>query len=162
MARGCFWGLVALLGCLAASASAADPRQITLTDGSVVSGEIESVHDGIYTVRSALLGTLTLKDSDIRSIETPAAASAGENAASAPSVAENQLDAVQHRILDDDGLMNSVTALKADPQFQDVLNDPDIMDALRAGNVDVLENNPKVRRLVDDPRLQDIVKKLGQ
>ena len=162
MARGCLWGILVLLGCLAASASAAELRQVTLTDGSVISGEIESEHDGIYTVRSVLLGTVTLKDSDIRSIATPHAASAGENATSAPSVVENQLDSVQRRILNDDDVMRSVTALQGDAQFQAILNDPDIMQALQAGNIDALEHNPKVRSLIDDPQLQDIISKLAQ
>lgn len=154
--------LVILLGMVALPAPAAELRQLTLKDGSVISGEIESVEGGTYTVRSPSLGTITVKDSEIRTIETPSGAAATQSPANAPSLptTNSQLDAVQQRLLGDDSIMNSVTALQGDPQFQDVVNDPDVMEALRTGNIDALEHNPKIQRLMDDPRVQEINRKL--
>jgi hypothetical protein len=83
--------------------------------------------------------------------------------ANAPSAASNpQVDAAQRRILGDDALMSLVSALENDPQRQDVLQDPAIMDAIRAGNLDALEQNAKVQRLMDNPKIQEINKKLAE
>jgi len=153
-----------LLGALSAPVLAAQLRQLRLADGSVISGEIESIHDGIYTVTSPSLGTITVKDSEIRSIETPSGSPDQTDAmANAPSAASNpQVDAAQRRILGDDALMSLVSALENDPQLQDVLQDPAIMDAIRAGNLDALEQNAKVQRLMDNPKIQEINKKLAE
>lgn len=153
-----------LLGALSAPVLAAQLRQLRLADGSVISGEIESIHDGIYTVTSPSLGTITVKDSEIRSIETPSGSPDQTDAmANAPSAASTpQVDAAQRRILGDDTLMSLVTALENDPQLQDVLQDPAIMDAIRAGNLDALEQNAKVQRLMDNPKIQEINKKLAE
>ena len=153
-----------LLGGLSASVPAAQLQQLRLTDGSVISGEIESLHDGIYTVTSPSLGTISVKDSEIRSIEKASGSPDQTDAtANTPSAASNpQIDAAQRRILGDDALMSVLTALENDPQLQDVLQDPAVMDAIRAGNLDALQQNAKVRRLMDNPKIQEINKKLAE
>jgi hypothetical protein len=154
-----------LLFILVSSLSApvrATTLRLTLTDGSVIAGEIESVQDGIYTVRSPSLGTITVKDSDIRRIETPTDSPAGpDSTAPGPGATSHpQLDALQRQILNDDAAMSSVTALQDDPQFQDILNDPDISEALRAGDLDALARNPKLQSLMNNPKVQEINRQL--
>lgn len=153
-----------LLITMVAPGLAAELRQLRLTDGSVITGEIESVRDGVYTVRSPSLGTITVKDADIRSIAAPNAAAAPADTTNAPSAAGAlpQLDTTQRRILEDDGIMSAVTALQDDPQLQDILNDPEVMEALQSGNLEALQSNSKVRSLMNDPRVQDITKKVAQ
>jgi hypothetical protein len=155
--------LLLLVGVLAAPAPATELR-LMLKDGSVITGEIESVQNGIYTVRSPSLGTLSLKESDIRRIEMPPVSATGtDGKADKPSAASNaQVDALQHRIASDDALMNSVTALLDDPQFQAVLKDPEILDAVRGGDIDALEGNPKFQSLIDDPKVKEITKRLAK
>ena len=153
--------LVIFLSAISVPALAAELRQFTLMDGSVISGEIESLQGGIYSIKSPSLGMITVKDSEIRKIEM----SSGASATSTPSATgspNNHLKALQRRILSDDSIMNAATALQGDPLFQDILNDPSIMEAVRAGNVHALEGNPKVVRLLNDPRVKEITKKLPQ
>jgi len=130
----------------------------------VITGEIESVQNGIYTFRSPSLGTLSLKESDIRRIEMPAGSpSRADGETSKPSAASDpQVEALQRRILADDALMNSVTALLDDPQLQAVLKDPEVLDAFRAGDIDALKGNPKFQNLIDDPKVKEITKRLAQ
>ena len=155
--------LLLLVGALCTPAWATELR-LTLTDGSVITGEIESVQNGIYTFRSPSLGTLSLKESDIRRIEMPAGSpSRADGETSKPSAASDpQVEALQRRILADDALMNSVTALLDDPQLQAVLKDPEVLDAFRAGDIDALKGNPKFRSLIDDPKVKEITKRLAQ
>jgi hypothetical protein len=153
--------LVILLSAISAPALAAELRQLTLMDGSVISGEIQSVEGGVYSIKSPSLGTITIKDSEIRKIEMSSGASVTGSTPRATSIPNNnQLEAVQRRLLGDDTIMNAVAALRGDPVFQDILNDPSIMEAVRAGNVHALEGNPKLLRLLDDPRMKEITKRL--
>ncbi len=155
--------LAILLSMISAPALAAGLSQLTLKDGSLISGEIKSVEDGVYSIQSPSLGTITVKDSEIRTIEMSSGAPATERAPRATdSPNNNQLEAVQRSILGDDSIMNAAQALQGDPLFQDILNDPSIMESLRAGNIEALQSNPKVLRLLDDPRVKDITKKLPQ
>jgi hypothetical protein len=168
--------LLAVLCPLAAPVRAADVR-VTLRDGSVVVGEIDSLRDGVYTLRSATLGPVQLKQSDIRHIDmTAGAAAPPARAAAAPKgtspesgspqgasapAARTQVEALQQRILGNDAVLSSVIALQDDPQFQAVLNDPAIADAIRAGNLDALVGNPTFRSLLDNPKVREINRQLS-
>ena len=68
--------LLIVLSAVSLPARAAELRQFTLADGGVISGEIESVQNGIYTIKSPSLGTITVKDSEIRSIGMASGSSA--------------------------------------------------------------------------------------
>lgn len=141
--------------------------QVTLTDGSIVRAEIESVHAGVYTLRSAALGTMTVKQADIRRIEmSPVAAAqrqverAAETLAPAEPSAGTQVEALQREILESDAARSSLGALQNDPEVQALLADPDITAALRAGDFAALARNPKFRSLLDNPAVQDISRQL--
>jgi len=128
----------------------ADAATITLRDGSTISGEVVSLSNGVYTIRSATLGTVTVRQDDVRSLtEQP----------SAPRAA--QLDSVREHIAADPAAMDAITALAADPDIQAILNDPDLLAALRDGNLEALLSNPKVARLAADPRMQSITNRIA-
>jgi hypothetical protein len=130
---------------------AAAPSTITLRDGSTITGEVVSLSDGVYTIKSATLGMITVKESDVRSMTKTAAA--------APD--PGQMGALQERMTSDPDTMSTLTALQDDPELKAVLNDPEVLNALQSGNVDALLANPKVAHLADDPKVQEITKKLG-
>ena len=56
---------------------AAETQEIELTDGSVITGEVVSLSGGIYTIRSAALGTLRLEASKISVIRLRGSAAPG-------------------------------------------------------------------------------------
>jgi hypothetical protein len=124
---------------------------LTLRDGSTISGEVLSLRDGVYTVRSATLGTVTVKQADVRTLS--------EESVVAP--APGQVDALQARLAADPGTVQAITALSEDPDVQAILNDPDLLAALQKGNLDALLSSPKIARLAADPRVQDITRKFS-
>jgi len=126
---------------------------IALRDGSTINGEVLSMHDGVYTIRSETLGTIAVKQSDIRTLTNGAAVPA-------PSAAQGQMDAVAARMAADPAVMDAVTALQDSPDVQAVLDDPDLMRAVQSGDLETLLTNPKLAHLAADPRVQDITKKL--
>src|SRR5574341_1365277 len=59
---------------LSTSSFAAEVREIELNDGSIVTGEVVSLSNGVYTIRAASLGTITIEESKVRSIRQKGAA----------------------------------------------------------------------------------------
>jgi len=86
-----------------------------------------------------------------------------QSAASGPAdVAERQVQSLQQQMVGQPDLMEAVTELESDPDFQKVLDDPDIIDALQAGNYGALLTNPKVSGLTSNPKVQELTNKLSQ
>jgi hypothetical protein len=166
------WAALALVVSVAA-ARAGDVR-VTLRDGSVLVAEIEQVRGDVYTLQSPALGTVQIRSSDIQRIEM-SAESAPRRAAAAPAQAPRdaipsaaapptaeQLGAMQRRIVSDEAMMATVMRLQDDPQVQAILADPQIMEAVRAGDLGALSANPKLRALLDNPAVQDLNQRLGR
>jgi len=127
-----------------------DPSTITLRDGSTITGEIVSLKEGVYSIRSTTLGMLTVKAADVRSMRN-------DSAAQPP----DQLGPIQEQLTSDPDTMSAVSGLKDAPELQAVLDDPEVMSALQSGNIEALLSNPNIARLATDPRVQEITKKLA-
>ncbi len=130
----------------------AETREIELADGSVITGEVVSLSGGIYTVRSATLGTLRIEASKIRVIRLQRSA--------APSDVGGQAKSLEDKMLGDSEIMDTIRALQNDPDLQKILQDPEIMKALQTGDIDALMSNPKFMMLLNKQAVQDINKKL--
>lgn len=131
----------------AAVANAAQTRRIELVDGSVITGEVLSLSGGIYTVRSASLGTLRIKASDIRVIR-----------AEGFSPRREQVNVPQNRMPGDAEIMALLRAMQNDPDLQKMLNDPEIIRAVQSGDIAAIMRNPEFRKLLDKYLPQDINK----
>lgn len=161
--------VLALLAALSAAPASADAVRVTLTDGSVLVGELRARANGGYDLRSPSLGTVTLRQADIRRIEMgqgpapqPAAPQpAAPAAAAAEPPATSQVEALQRRILADDSLAASVLALQDDPQVQAILADPALMEAVRTGDLNALAGDPKLLRLLDSPALRALGERIA-
>jgi hypothetical protein len=149
-------GTIILVVLLSASAgpAKADTREIELNDGSVIAGEIISLSDGIYTVRSASLGTLRIEASRIRVIRAPGTTTSQNNS--------SHVDSLRNEMLSDAEIMNAIRSLQNDPDVQKVLQDPEIMKAIRIGDIGTLMRNPKFMKLLDKQSIRDINNKLAR
>jgi hypothetical protein len=146
--------LVILALAAAAAVTAAEAQQIELTDGSVITGEVVSMSGGIYTVRSATLGTLQIDAAKIRSIRLQGSAGAGDTG--------DQVKSLEDKMMGDSGIMDLIGALQNDPDFQKILQDPQIMKAVQAGDIAALMKNPAFTKLLDKQAVQDINRKLSR
>jgi hypothetical protein len=142
------------LAAAATVVNAAESREIELTDGSVITGEVVSLSGGIYTVRSATLGTLRIESSKIRVI--------GLQGAAVPGDAGDQVKALEDKMLSDSEIMDAIHALQNDPDLQKILQDPEIMKAVQAGDIGTLMKNPEFMKLLNKQAVQDINKKLAR
>ena len=59
-------------------------------------------------------------------------------------------------------VMNIIYSLKDDPEFQEILKDPVIMNAVQSGDVNTLRSNEKFLKLLDHSSVEQIKNQMGQ
>jgi hypothetical protein len=72
----------------------------------------------------------------------------------------HRVEGLQQRMLNDEGVMTLIGSLQNDPEMQALLNDPAVLSAVQGGNIGALLNNPAFLRVLDNPRVREIGKKL--
>lgn len=144
-----------LLALMAGNLSAGEVKEIELTDGSILTGEVLSLHNGVYTVRTESLGTVTVNDARVRTTRSRSAAPAASGTA-------DQVRSLQERMLSDQEIMAMIETLKDDPDFRKVLEDPAVMDAVAAGDVAGLMANPAFLQLMNNSMVGNIRQKMGK
>ena len=146
-----------MLGGMAIGSSAAEMKVIELTDGSIITGEVLSMHGGVYTIMSGSLGTLTIDETKIRAIRPHGSSSSLGNAGQPADI-----KTLQDKMLSNAEVMGMIESLKDDPRFMKVLEDPAIMNAVKTGDIASLMANPKFLELLSVPAVQDIQKKVAK
>lgn len=72
-----------------------------------------------------------------------------------------QVMELQERMLGDEGIMALVMAMQSDPEVQALLSDQKVLEAVRTGDYGALLNDPRFRKLLDNPQVREIGKQLG-
>ena len=150
--RHLFIGLFILLAVLVGHPWAGELREIELDDGSVILGEIVSLKDGVYTLASKSLGAVKIEERRIRSIRSK----------TSPIRPEIPLEEMKQRMMNDDEIMGMILTLQNDPGFKEILGDPVIMNAIASGDINSLLSNPKFLKLLDNPTIKEIGKKVQE
>lgn len=140
-----------ILSHVAGSAAAGELREIQLSDGSIVSGEVLSLSGGFYTIKSATLGTLRLEESKILVIR-PKASPQGS--------AGGDTKSLQEKMIRNQDIMSLIPTLQDDPDFKKIMEDPELMKAVAAGDIAVLMADPRFVKFLNNPTVQEIQKKV--
>lgn len=145
------------------SAFASPLRDFEMHDGSVLTAELLSLRDGVYTLKSPSLGTIILDAAKVRAIRSHTGTDTPSGPEFPPPSAVNvQIQRLQQVIQSDPVLMQRITALLEDPEVQMVLADPAVMQAVQAYDLATLLAHPKVMQLLNHPAIRDISKRLSQ
>jgi len=149
---------VILLLCMALPVAvyAGELQEIVLIDGSVIVGELVSLTNGIYTIKTATLGDLKVEDARVETIRNKSGSMAGPVKASV----QQEIMAIQQKMLADESIMQLILALQNDPDFQDILQDESIMKTISSGDFNSLMTNPKIVKLKNNSSVQEIRKKV--
>jgi len=152
-----------LAGILTGTVSAGEIGEVELIDGSVIRGEIISSEGGGYTLKSDTLGTVNIKESKIRAIRfKPSFEPHAKKRDTIPDSAEAQVQVLQQLIAGDQEILGMILSLLNDPDIQEVLEDPSIIEAVNRGDIEALSSNPKFMKLLDNPAIQEITGKMAQ
>jgi len=150
--------IICLVLGLSGTLSAGEVKIIELSDGGVIAGEVLSLANGVYTIRTNAMGTVTVPDSKIRAIRSKEPASSSP--AGTSSVSAGEIKALTDKMMADQDVMSMIESLKDDPEFAAVLQDPEIMAAIESGNTAALLANPKFLKLLNNATVQGIQKKV--
>jgi hypothetical protein len=159
---------VFLLGILHSSVFAGAHIQAELIDGSVINGEIVSFRDGVYTLKSDVLGTIEIKESTIQLIRVksfgkPArSVTAREPISRSNTPRDEELQNLKNSMMSDNEIMEQIISLKNDPDVQELLRDPNIMNAINSGDIGTLMSSPKFMKILENPAIQQIQKEVNE
>ena len=156
--------LVLFFLCLfVAGGFAGEIKDIELKDGSVIYGEIVSYSNGSYTIKSSSLGNIKIDDSKILSIRIRSAGRGNEKQQGKKGgIANDQVQALQNVMATDKEILKMILSLQNDPDFQKVLSDPAVMNAVTSGDISALTSNPKFMKLLNKSTVKDITGKVGK
>jgi hypothetical protein len=126
---------------------------IELKDGTRIVGEIVSAEQGHYLIRTTSLGEIRLQETAIHSIH-PAM---GDQAHSAHMV---ELGPIQQKINNSPELMKMIADLQSKPQLQAILNDKQLMQLVLSGDMENLQQDPRIMQILADPSIQAIITKV--
>lgn len=73
----------------------------------------------------------------------------------------SQVEGLKERMMKDEGIMTLIRALQDDPEIQALLSNPATMSALQAGDIGTLMNNPAFLKILNNPRVREIEKKVN-
>ena len=139
---GLFFLSVVFLG----QAFAGETKTFELLDGSIITGEIISFSDGIFTLKSEVLGTVRIEESKIRAIRSRING----------GIAGDEVLAFQEKMMGNEEIFAMILSLQNDPEFRAILQDPEIMSAVSSGDINALLSNQKFLKLLENPAIQDI------
>ena len=153
-----------IAGVLLSTTVMAAQRIIELTDGSKIKGEVVSMTNDTFTVRTAMLGTIHLKASQIVDMTAPGAMAAKnvlkpEASKQAGDKAEEKsstIAGIQSNITGNVSLMGDIMRLQSDPRMQAVLADPTLMKAVHDLDFETLSKDPRIQALMNDPAVKNI------
>ena len=135
---------------------AGELREIVLIDGSVIVGELESLTNGVDTIKTATLGSLNSDVWGFKTIRNTSGGMAGPVKASG----QQKIMAIQQDMIADGSIIQLILALQSDPDFQEALQDESIMMAINSGDLNALMTNPKIVKLMEKSSVQEIKRKL--
>jgi len=158
--------IISVFVCIS-SVFCAQKKEIILQDNTVLYGDVIGLANGVYKIKTHDMGILTISEDKVVSIKNK---SAGNNIANQdindlqfastnpanPIAVEAGVNAVKNRMQADPAIMKSIADLQNDPDFMDIITDPEIMSAINSGDVNALNSNPKFIKLMNNSKIKRI------
>ncbi|MDH3642816.1 MAG: hypothetical protein OES38_12015 [Gammaproteobacteria bacterium] len=144
-----------ILALLYGAPLAAEMATIELTDGSTLQGELLSLKDGAYEIKTQSLGVLQIPQGDVAlvSYKTRYETAKPAGAASPDSTA---LSGLQQQMIGNPETLSLILGLGNDPMIQAVISDPEIKAAIASGDFEMLMAHPKIQQMMRHPTVRKI------
>ena len=153
--------LFILIAVVSGNATGNEPVQIQLIDGSMISGQITSFREGVYTLQSDSLGTIKIDESQIKLIRMDSHGTTQWEPVNAPNGSvDNTIQDLQKSMTQNPQIMEMIQTLQNDPEIQSLIQDKGIMDAVTAGDINTLMSNPEFIKIFENPSIQQIQKEV--
>jgi hypothetical protein len=150
----------------ASTISFADEQVITLKDGSQIKGELAGIDNGVYTVKTPIIGDVHVAASDVASITNGAAPVAvmptSPMATGAmPANADDQVAASQKASMSNPQSMATLQEMMQDPEIMQALSDPALVQAVTNHDYQAVQSNPKIQELMSNPKMKALLQQLA-
>lgn len=137
---------------------------ITLKDGSQIKGQLSGIENGVYTVKTPIIGDVHVAASDVASITTggsaPAASLPPAGGAPVP-ISDQQIMAQQQSLMANPAAMADLQQMAQDPEIMKALSDPALVQAVTSHDYQALQSNPKLQELMSNPKMQALVQRIA-
>ncbi len=157
-------------------AFAAQSKQvITLKDGSQIKGDLSGIENGVYTIKTPIIGDVHVAAGDVASITN--GASTGNGTAPVTALPTNntnyppasgsvpnmdqQIAASQQKLMSNPQAMADIQQIAQDPAIMQALSDPSLVQAVTSHDYQAVQSNPKVQELMNNPKMQALLQKLA-
>ena len=131
-------------------------EQIVLRDGSIIQGEVVSMHGGSYQIKTNSLGLISLNKSQVKSITQ-----GGRLGNEASPHGQSSMQSIQAGMVNNEGIMASIRNLQSDPDMLAILQDPEVMEAVQNFDLQKLANHPKIKKLMENSEVKRIQGKVN-
>lgn len=135
----------------------AQTSRLELTDGSVIKAEIVSLKDGIYTLNAGALGEIKVEASKIKKIEI-----SNQDANPDDNLIKAKTEQLKQQVANNPETAKIIAGLATDPQFQEIVKDPEIVNAAKSEDIKALMSNKKFMNLLNHPKVKEIQKELKE
>ncbi len=137
--------------------------KIELSDGSVINGEIVFYAKGIYTINTPTFGEIKVGAGKVSKIESVKYVSTDTSATpilQANNPTPSQVSAYSQTLMQNPENAAIFIDLTSNPGLQAMANDPAILEAAKANDIQALMKNSKFMDIVNSPEMQEAVKKI--
>ncbi|MDP8265259.1 MAG: hypothetical protein P9M12_07295 [Candidatus Aceula lacicola] len=132
-------------------------KTIELKDGSQIKGNVLSLNNGIYSVETSF-GAIQVEEKNILNISS-------ENSfpqAQSQKIGKDQMMEYQQQLLGDPQVLSGIQTIAQDPEIQAAFSDPEFAQAIMAQDLQKLQNSPKFKDLLKNPKMQKLINSAGQ
>lgn len=136
---------------------------ITLKDGSQIKGELSGIYNGVYTIKTPIIGDVHVAAGDVASI-TNGAGNGAPVAAVQPGVVpsmDQQIAASQQKMMSNPQTMAALQEMAQDPEITQALQDPALVQAVTNHDYQAVQSNPAVQKMLSDPKMQALIQKIA-
>lgn len=155
--------LVFVFSLFCAAPLSAQQQTITLKDGTVLKGHVVGMQDGKYHIETTHMGRVVIDETDLSHISaSPAPASSGQADLISKMEMSSQVREAQQQFMTDPELKAGVMALAQDPEVQQLLQDPQLMQTLMSMDAEKIQNDPRVREMLENPKIQQLLQMMMQ
>jgi len=147
-------------------------QTITLKDGSQIKGVLSGIQDGVYTVKTPIIGDVHVAAGDVASItngNVPVVSSPANNnyasstgpLSTSSNTMDQQIAAGQKQLMSNPDSMATLQEMMQDPEIMQALQDPALVQAVTSHNYAAVQSNPKIQALMSNPKMQALLQKLA-
>ncbi len=163
MRKFCFFFLFFLASCV--YAYCAQESRIELNDGSVINGQIVSYANGVYVLDTPAFGVIKVGGEKVARIEsagTPSPITSVGSPVSSGTFNQSEINAYKQKWMSSPASAAAITSLASDSRIQALVEDPQVQAAIASGDIQSLMKNEKFMSIVNNPNVQESLKKLKQ